>query len=362
MKVLSDIDVFEKRVFVRADLDVPMESTNADRLTTNASVIETSAEFETGTRLTNLRGTINYLSEHSASQILIAGHIDRPQKPDPSLSTKNLLPHLEKILERKINFSPQLTIDNLHLTQDSKSMVNGQMSNVILLENLRFWPGEVANDAGFAKQLAAIGDVYVNEAFGNCHRNHASMVALAQLLPHAAGLHLAEEVEVMSNLLSAATKPFIAVVGGAKIETKLPVIENLAKVADLVLVGGELPLEIAESGMKFSPNVLVAILTPDGLEISQESTGQFAEKIKVAKTIIWNGPLGKYEEGHDKGTLAVASAVIDSQAYSVVGGGETTQFLATHGLISKFSFVSAGGGAMLAYLAGKELPGLKALE
>ncbi len=331
MKVLSDLDVAGKRVFLRADLDVPLE--------VNAS--------ETATRLKNLRETVEYLLA-AGCEIVIAGHIDRPQRPDPRFSTKILLPHIEKILEKTIVFQG-----------DFEKSGDGL---IVLLENLRFWPGEVENDLEFAKKLANLAEVYINEAFGNSHRNHASMVALPSLLPHAAGLHLQKEVETLTNLLNNPQRPLIAVVGGAKVETKVPVIENLAKVADLVLVGGELPLEIAKSGQKFAENVIVGKLTEDTNELSEESTKQFIEKIKGAKTIVWNGPVGYFEKGFEKATLAIANAILEGGAYSVVGGGDTTQFLANHQLLNRFSFVSAGGGAMLEFLAGRELPALKALE
>lgn len=307
-----------------------------------------TSNAEVSTRLTNLKPTVDYLFEKGAVKVILAGHLDRPNGFDPALSTKNLKLSLEKILSRSVIFA-----ENLEKLP---------VENLVLLENLRFWPGETENSLEFAKQLASLTDIYVNEAFGNCHRNHASMVSLPSLLPHAAGIHLAKEIEVLSSLLAAPKKPFVAIVGGAKIETKLPLVEHLSKIADFVLVGGELPVEIGERKMEFSQNVLVAILTSDGRDISDESIYQFKEKIASAKNVVWNGPLGLFEEGHDKGSIAVARAVIDSPAYEVVGGGETVEFLAKNNLLSKFAFVSSGGGAMLEFLAGHELLALKALD
>ena len=364
VRLLSEIDVSGRRVFVRADLDVPLREaqvTKGERLTTNA-------ELEVFTRLTNLKPTVDYLLQHGASQIVIAGHIDRPLatcvmedgKPenyDPAKSTKQLLETLQNILGRDIEFTQDVIANEMKQSRDRHAN-----KKVFLLENLRFWPGEVANDLEFAKRLAALADIYVNEAFGNCHRNHASMVVLPGILPAAAGLHLEQEVNVLSNLLSAPQRPFIALVGGVKIETKVPVVENLAKVADKVLVGGELPIEIARTGQKFAENVLVGVLTGDTTELSQESTKLFIENVKNAKTIVWNGPLGLIEKGFTKATTEVAKAICESEAYSVVGGGDTTHFLESNDLLSKFSFVSAGGGAMLEFLSGKKLPGIKALE
>ena len=156
----------------------------------------------------------------------------------------------------------------------------------------------------------------------------------------------------------------MAIIGGAKIETKLPLVEHLAQIADFVLVGGELPIEIEEKQMKFPENVIIAALSPDqkDIDINNGSIVQTIKLIKSAKTVVWNGPMGLYEEGFDKGTLTVAKAIIENDAYRVVGGGETVEFLAKNNLLSKFAFVSSGGGAMLEFLSGKTLPALKALE
>ncbi len=349
MKLLKDLDVKDKRVFLRADLDVPIEP----------ETIHNKLETETATRLGNLKSTVDYLIREGAKQIVIAGHIDRPQGPDPTKSTKHLLGALSNILAKNITFKGDL--------------YGGVSGQVVLLENLRFWEGEEKNDLEFAKKLAQFADVYVNDAFGDSHREHASMVALPSLFPdvedhdeayfrRAAGLHLEKEVEVMSNLLNNPVRPFVSIVGGAKIETKLPVIDNLSKISHNVLVGGELPVEIKKNGQSFAENVMVAALTEDNKDISLESAHQFARIISGAKTVVWNGPLGLFEEGFEAGSKIVADAIIACGAYSVVGGGDTTQFLEKHDLLSRFSFVSAGGGAMLEFLAGKKLPGIKALE
>ena len=322
---------------MRADLDVPVKEFTVK-----------SSQYSGATRLTNLKYTIDYLYKQGASKIIIAGHIDRPEKPDPELSTKQLRFILEQILLRSVYFA-----------QNLEKQVEGYL---VLLENLRFFQGEEANDTAFAVKLLSLADIYVNEAFGNCHRNHASMVALPRLLPHAAGLHLAKEVDELSKILKGPQKPFVAIVGGAKIETKLPLVEHLAKIADFVLVGGELPVETKDKQMTFPQNVLVASLTADVKDISDESIYQFKEKIANARTVVWNGPLGLFEEGYNEGSREIAGSVIDSGAYSVVGGGETVEFLAKNNFLSKFSFVSSGGGAMLEFLSGKTLPALKALE
>lgn len=405
MRALVDLDVAGKRVLVRADLDVSVKNSKLEIRNSKQELQEQV------TRLVNLKPTVDWLLEHGAKQIIIAGHINRPEKSDPALSTKQLLEPLQKILDTKIVFIPDLSS---YFKPGLKQVDKPGLSEVFLLENLRFWLGETANDGEFAKQLASLADVYVNEAFGNCHRNHASMVAVPLLFPdvedpeghrprRAAGLHLQKEVKVLSDVLENPKHPFVAIVGGVKIETKVPVIENLAKVADSVLVGGEIARNVDRLGLVFwrkaalgsqlsesslsvgqsvsqvkdnkpglkssskpgledNGKVIVATLTEGGKDISNESIYQFKEVIASAKTIVWNGPMGVFEEGFDRGTHEIAKAIIESGAYAVVGGGETSQFLEKAGLLSKFSFVSAGGGAMLTFLAGKELPGLVALE
>ncbi len=334
MKLISDIDVAGKRVFLRADLDVG-ETLNAESLTTNA-------------RLNNLKPTVKYLLEHEVARILVAGHIGRPQGVDPNLSTKYLLGPLKNILGQEIFF------------QENFEQENG--GKIVLFENLRFWPGEEANDEEFAQKLANLADIYINEAFGVCHRAHASTVGVPALLPHAAGLHLQKEVETLSKLLNQPERPFVAIVGGAKLETKIPVIDNLAKVADSVMVGGLIAKELASSGQRLaSSKVAIASLNEDEKDIDQESIDKFVEVIKSAKTVVWNGPMGYFEGGFEEGTIAIATAICNSGVYSVVGGGDTTEFLASRNLLTGFSFVSAGGGAMLDFLAGKKLPALEAL-
>lgn len=393
MKALLDINVSLKRVFLRADLDVPLREaqvTNGERLTTNA-------ELGVFPRLTNLKPTVDWLLEHGVSQIIIAGHIDRPTfakatvgKPplfNEKLSTKQLLGPLKKILGQEVVFSSQLENSvNREPTTDNR---------IILFENLRFWPGEVECSEDFARKLSGMADVYVNEAFGNCHRNHASMVGVPKLLSHAAGVHLEKEVEVLTHLLKNPQRPFIAIVGGAKVETKIPVIENLAKVADWVLIGGAIAKEAKQlsvlgsqsstlrnepsgsdsnefsdkgqsvsqlTGQQRTDNRILIATSTNGKDIDEASVAKFKTIISTAKTIVWNGPMGVFEEGFEKGTLAVVEAISQTDAYKVVGGGETTQFLENKNLNNKFSFISAGGGAMLEFLAGKELLALRELE
>lgn len=349
MRLLKELPLIEKKILVRCDLDVDVKA-----------VSKPSQQV----RLKNIKETVDYLLSRGASQIILAGHIGRPSpenasvestsgKPpyyNPTETTQLLAKPLSEILGQDVAFSS----DFGHLGEDK----------IILFENLRFWPGETKKDQVFANKLAFMAQVYINDSFANCHRDHASMVLLPALLPSAAGIHLQKEVEQLTKLITSPQRPFVAVVGGAKAETKIPVITNLAKIADSVLVGGALVKEIQNDGsaIKSFNNVTVGSLTPDGEDLDDATITQFVSALSTAQTVIWNGPMGHFETGFEKGTSAVAQAIIQSGAYSVVGGGETTAFLESKSLLPKFSFVSSGGGAMLALLAGEKMPGLEALE
>lgn len=331
MKLLRDLDFEGKRVFVRCDLDVPLG--------------KDPKEFSV--RLLSAQKTLSFIRQNEA-KLVIAGHIGRPVREDETLSTKRLVEPLSQIVEEEVLFA--------------KDLDNAGNFEVVLLENLRFFPGEATNDLEFAKKLANLADFYVNESFANCHRAHASMVAVPSLLPYAAGFHLEEEVEVLSKILQVPTRPLVALIGGAKLETKIPVITNLAKVAHHVLVGGLLPVEIKNKSIPLPENVVVAELENDTKDITIDAANRFARIIKGAKTVVWNGPMGLFEHGYTKGSEIVTQAILDSKAYSILGGGELVEFVRGKHNLSRFSFVSTGGGAMLEFLAGKTLPGIKAME
>lgn len=316
--------------------------------------------LEKSTRLLGIKPTIDYLREHGAKQIIIAGKIGRPKgKVDPDLSTSRIKGALEKILGEEIGFVPSL---------DPRGRISGYqqdpagLGQIVLLENLHFWPEELEPSEDFARRLANLADVFVCENFASCHRNEASVSLLPRLLPHAAGLRLEREIEELTDVLQNPKRPFVAIIGGAKIETKIPVVSKLSSLADYVLIGGYLPIEIENQRLSFAQNVVIATVTSDQKDISSESINNFKRLIAKARTIVLNGPMGKYEDGFGEGTKKVAEAIVASGAYSIVGGGNTEDFLQEEGLLSKFSFVSAGGGAMLEFLAGKTLPGIKALE
>lgn len=330
MKSVEEAEVAGKRIIVRCDFDVPAE---------NGKILD-------DTRIKDSLPTLKYLLSNNAKLFLIS-KLGRPKGKDPSLSLEIIVNTLSKLLDRKIIFQKDLHEKN--------------RGEVILLENLRFWTEEEAGDENFGKKLSIFGDLYVNECFATSHRNDASITQLPKLLPAYAGIRLLKEVEQLKIVMRNPARPLIALIGGAKLETKLPAIFNLAKVADKVLVGGRLMFEVQRRSLP--ENVVVAHDDVQTKDIGEQSIELFAEVINEAKMIVWNGPMGMFEDSrYMKGTKEIAQAVTDSDAYSVIGGGDTISALNKLDLISKIKFVSTGGGAMLEFLAGKTLPGLKALE
>lgn len=340
---IKDAKVSGKRVFLRADLNVPL----SERL-----------KIEDDTRLLETLPTIKYLLNRLAN-VVIASHLGRPKGKDSKLS---LLP-VCRWIEKETNLKAKK--DNLQGFEGWKFA-----DNLFLLENLRFYPGEEKNDEQFAKKLASLADIYVNDAFGVSHRKNASIVAVAKFLPHFAGFLLQKEVEVLSSVLENPARPLVVIVGGAKIETKLPLIDKMHDFADYVLVGGKLAMETKtlinlqhEKQDKIRSALLVSEMDSSGMDITKESTENFLQIIKLAKTIIWNGPVGRVEEPEfAEQSARLAKGIIESGAYSVVGGGDTLAFLDKEKLLDKFSFYSTGGGAMLAFLSGEKLPGIEALR
>ncbi|OGY26590.1 MAG: hypothetical protein A2Z11_00175 [Candidatus Woykebacteria bacterium RBG_16_43_9] len=330
MKSVAQAPIPGKRIIVRCDFDVPVE---------NGKVVDAS-------RIKNTLGTLRFLLDQEAKLVLIS-HIGRPKKPDKDFSLVLVKKILEDFLEREIAFQDKLTIDR-------EAPIN-------LVENLRFWPGEEENNQDFSKKLASLGDLYVNECFAASHRAHASIVGISKLLPAFAGFNLIKEIEELGKILQNPVRPLVAIIGGAKLETKLPVIYNLAKVADKVLVGGRLMFETDRRSLP--ENVVVAHDDVGTKDIGEGSIQIFREVIFPAKMIVWNGPMGVFEDPkYINGTRQLANSVIASGAYSVVGGGDTISALNKFGLIDKIDFVSTGGGAMLEFLAGKTLPGIEALN
>jgi phosphoglycerate kinase len=229
------------------------------------------------------------------------------------------------------------------------------------VENLRFWPEEEANSEDFARKLASLGEAYVNEAFANCHREHASIVGIPKFLPSFAGVSLSREIEVLTKLKNNPDKPFVVVIGGAKLETKEPLVNVFAESADQILVGGKVAVDMKDKG-NMPGNVVLAELTPNGRDITESSARKFADIIMNAKTVIWNGTMGVFEESENQqGTKIVAEAINNTPAFTVIGGGDTETALTEFNLESGIDYISTGGGAMLELLSKGTLPGFKVL-
>ena len=355
MKSLLDFQLEGKRVLVRCDFNVPL---NEQR-----GIVD---DF----RIQQSMPTIQYARERGAKVILLA-HLGRPVEEEGSteeirskLSLRPIAQRLGEILGIPVSLAPDCVGEEVQSI--ISKMKNG---DVVLLENLRFHEEEEANDEEFARALANLGELYINEAFAVDHRTHASLVGIPKFLPSAAGLLLEKEVEALGKVVKDPARPVIVIIGGTKIESKTHFLEQMCQLADEVLVGNPVFNEIQSKNL--APKGREKIVgPPDGvpsreqaLDIGPETVKLYAAKIAGAKTIFWTGPLGKAEEEeYAKGSLAVAKAIIASGAFSVVGGGDLVGFLDTHGLRDKFSHVSTGGSAMLAFLSGEELPGLKALE
>ena len=325
-------------MLVRSDLNVPLED----------------GRIADETRIRASLPTLQMLLEREAGEVTVCSHLGRPKGEDPAFSLRPVAERLQELLP------------------DERLRV---------LENTRFNPGETMNDPRFAQELADGNDLFVQDAFGSVHRAHASTVGVAQLLPGYAGLLLERELTELGKLLGAVERPFVLISGGAKVEDKLGVLENLGGKADVVLVGGKmaeqirtdnplpfdvvLPVDVV-AAREFAADAETKIVPYDalpegwlGLDIGPETRQLFAQHISEARTIFWNGPMGVFEwPRFSEGTKAVAEAVAASDAYSVVGGADSARALSELGLTDRVSWVSTGGGAALELLEGKELPGV----
>ncbi|MCX6721269.1 MAG: phosphoglycerate kinase [Candidatus Staskawiczbacteria bacterium] len=346
MKTLKDFSVVDKRILVRCDFNVPVDK--------KGDVLD---DF----RIKKSLDTIKYLVENKA-KIILMSHLD-PESTGVA-DKKYTLDNVAEKLSELLNLPIIKATDCIgpELEGQSNELDHGK---ILLLENLRFYKEETENNLEFAKKLSYLGDIYVNDAFSVDHRPHASIVGVPQFLPSCAGLLLEKELDSLDKAIKNPEKPMTALIGGAKVETKSNFINEISKVADFVILGGLLAKEVAEKNIEFlhQEKIIVPFGDQGGLDIDDESVKLFSEKILQSKTVLWNGPFGKFEEEkYAKGTLGLANAIIASGAYSVVGGGETVEFLEKRGMLDKFSWVSTGGGAMLAYLSGEKLPGLEALK
>lgn len=344
---LKNADVKGKKVFLRTDLDVPLSE---------------NGQIADDTRLKESLETLNFLLENSAL-VILAGHLGRPQGRESNLTAEPIVKWYQN----------KLKIENEKLKMTKIGELDGWKisNNLYLLENLRFNPGEEENDPEFSKKLAGLANIYVNDAFGSSHRNHASIVGITRHLPHYAGFMLKKEIETLSALLDNPKRPLTVIIGGAKIETKLPIVEKMHEFADYVLIGGKIAQETRvllkvqhEKIESRKSALLVADLNQQETDITEKDAENFLQIINLAKTIVWNGPVGKTEgnEGNlEIGSAKLAKGIVESGAYSVVGGGDTIGYLKKIGLLDKFSFVSTGGGAMLEFLSGEKLPGIEVL-
>jgi len=377
MRTVRDVDVAGRRVLVRCDLNVPLKD----------------GQVADDTRIRAAMPTIEHLLGAGAAAVVMCSHLGRPKgKPDPALSLKPVAGRVSELLGRPVAFGDQ-------------------QGDLRLLENLRFDPREEANDPSLARELAALADIYVDDAFGAAHRAHASTVGVAELLPAVAGLLLAGELEAFDRLLDHPRHPFVVVIGGVKVADKIGVIDRFTELAETILIGGAmaftflaaqgldvgasrkedddgqatarkafedasargcellLPVDVVAAD-RFDAAAETRTVAADaipagwmGLDIGPRTVELYGARIGPANTIFWNGPMGVFElEPFARGTIAVAEAVAGSEATSVVGGGDSVAAVNVAGVADRISHVSTGGGAALELLEGKVLPGVAALE
>ncbi len=345
IKKIQDADVHGKKVIIRVDFNISI-----NELKDVKSAYKLRAAME----------TIEHLLRSGATHIALLTHFGRPEeKNDPANSVQNIADDVERILDRKIVFVSDCIGEKVvHALETTE---NG---TILLLENVRFYPEEELDDATFARSLCAPFDIYVNEAFAVSHRKHASVHAITQCMDAYAGLWLQKELENLEKVKNSPDHPAVAIIGGAKIETKIPVINELAKRYDKVLVGGRTAVEAQEKKMILGDNVVLPIdYAYKFYDIGPKTIERFCEEIAQARTIVWNGPMGLIEEEeYKKGTMALIEKIVaNTEAYSLIGGGESVQIAEESGLLDKLSFVSTGGGATLVYLGGEEMPGIDVL-
>ena len=313
MKTVKDFNVKNKRVLVRCDFNVPLDK---------------KGNITDDFRIRQTLPTLRYLQENGAKLVLASHFADG-----------KCLDHVWKIVKEFIG-----------------------EKDIVFLENLRLNKGEEENSNNFAKELADLADIYINDAFGVCHRTHASVVGVPKYLPSGAGFLLKKETSILSRIMQNPDRPFVAIIGGVKFESKAKVIDGFLRVADFVLTGGKIGFSHEVKKLNFSKLVL-PVDNIDTFDIGPETIKLFSEKISKGKTIIWAGPMGLFEEpAFEKGTKEIAESMAENkEAFKIAGGGDTICALNKFGLIEKFDHISTGGGAMLEFLAGDKLPGLEAL-
>ena len=391
-KTLKDLDVQGKKVLVRVDFNVPFSKEDSSVITDDSRIVAALP-------------TIKYLLDNKAKVILMS-HLGRPKgEPKPEFSLAPVAKRLEELLGKTVKF---LDSDVVVDEKVKEEVENLKEEEVALLQNTRYRKEETKNDPEFSKELASLAELYVNDAFGTSHRAHASNVGVSTLLPSALGFLVQKEVEIMGKAIQDPERPFVAILGGAKVSDKIGVIENLLNKVDTILIGGgmaytflkaqgkeigkslleedkidlakELLNKADEKGVElilpvdfavtdeFSPNAKAQYVDEipadlESLDIGPKTIKLFADKLKDAKTVVWNGPMGVFEfEEFAKGTNAIAEAMTETDAVTIVGGGDSALAVEKAGLKDKITHVSTGGGASLELLEGKVLPGIDAVE
>lgn len=391
-KGIKDVEVKGKKVLVRVDFNVPLNE--------NGVVID-------DTRIVASVPTIKYLMDKGAKVILLS-HLGRPKgEPNKKYSLKPVIQVLSNHLQQEVTFAPDDVVVGENAQQAIEAMQNG---DVVLLENVRFREEETQNGEDFAKELASLGDVFINDAFGTSHRAHASNTGIASILPAYAGMLLERELDIIGAALDRPARPFLAILGGAKVSDKIGVIQSLLNKVDTLIIGGgmaytflkaqgyevgtslleedkiqlakELLSKAQEKGIKLLLPIDVVIarelkenaschtvsigdIPPDrmGLDIGEATRELFEDEIAKAKTILWNGPMGVFEiPAFSKGTEAIAKAMADSQGTTIIGGGDSAAAVKQMGYGDQITHISTGGGASLELIEGKELPGIKILQ
>lgn len=386
---IKDLNIKGKKLFIRVDFNVPLDE--------NLNITDDR-------RIRSALPTINYAIDEG-SKIILASHLGRPKgKADKRYSLASVARRLQRLIKKEVTFVPECVGPKVE--EAVSKMVDG---DIILLENLRYHPEEEANEAAFGKALSKLADFYINDAFGAAHRSHASITGIAAFLPAAAGFLLQKEIEYLQGVINNPVRPFVAILGGAKVSGKIDVIKNLENKVDKVIVGGGMAytflkaegynvgdslvendmLDLANNirdgvvskGIKFylpvdcvisqsiDPAAETKLVTaqeiPNGwkaVDIGPASVKLFSIALENAKTILWNGPMGVFEvDAFSRGTFAIAHSVADAYALTIVGGGDTDLAVSRAGVSESISFISTGGGAALELLEGKALPGLMAL-
>jgi len=391
-KTLKDLDFHDKKVLIRCDFNVPMDE---------------EWNITDDNRIVSSLPTINYLIDKGAKLILMS-HLGRPKgKADPKLSLKPVAKRLSELLNKDIVFAKDDNIVSDNVRDTINELKNGEIA---LLENTRYREEETENGKGFAKDLASLADIFVNDAFGTSHRAHASNVGVSSQLPSALGFLVEKEVDVMGKAIENPERPFIAILGGAKVSDKIGVIKSLINKVDSILIGGgmaytflkaqgyevgqslleEDKIELAKELLEEAEENNVKLLLPvdvvvakefkndteyktvdidsipedmGGLDIGEKTLQLFVDEINKAETIVWNGPAGVFEmENFSKGTYRIAKAMADSDAITIVGGGDSSAAVEKAGYADRITHVSTGGGASLELLEGKVLPGIEAIS